>query len=170
MSDSPCLFSFSEKTPNIDQWISARAPCMTDGLYDRTLSELTASLSETATLSSSRTRCFLSKNLPFTLPLFLLPLSHIENFIRATRDGSLSCLRAREAASACQTKHFQKSQGIIRMSGCSCLHGWGFLLFLVRWSVPLPPSCMLFNPSISNAEFPVGCLDGSMFNAQAGPI
>lgn len=77
--------------------------------------------------------CILSLSFKELLCISLLShnqILHNQSLIRTTFSLSLDCLSVRKAASASQSKQFQKSLWIICMSDCSCgsvcLHGWGF--------------------------------------------
>lgn len=108
------FFLFLSQKKEIDHRIRDRPACMTVSLCDSTLSEPASPPPKTALLffSLCPLQCtpitFFQRIFHFTIPL-PSHLSPIENFIRATFDGSLNCLRAGTASSACQTNMFKRT-------------------------------------------------------------
>lgn len=128
--------------------------------------------------------CILSLSFKELLCISLLShnqILHNQSLIRTTFSLSLDCLSVRNAASASQSKQFQKSLWIICMSDCSCgsvcLHGWGFYLFFFFFSFFFWCGTVCASYSIQHAVssryircwVPVWCQNRSMFNVQAGP-
>lgn len=109
---------------------------------------------------------YLSKNFLFahSSPLAFVSLWNLD-FLTASS----------KAASACQSKRFQKSPWMICTSGCSCgcvrLHGWGF--FSSSGAVQcvfVTLSSMLFHRSTSNAEVLCDVRTDLCLMCKQGPI